>query len=109
MKDKHELNIVVDSISGHVVGLSGKPRAKLTRKSDSHPVPGLLVRFTLDGTDKPICSTLTNQEGVAECDSGMQLNLVADLFGLVSGYHAHFDGTDKYESASGGASIGVAP
>lgn len=66
------------------------------RASDSQPVAGLPIRFIFSKTGGEIGTAVTNTEGIAECESGTQLNLIKDTASLALGYDAVFDGDAEY-------------
>jgi hypothetical protein len=82
---------------GRPWSLSATFKVTVKRASDNQPVADLPIKFVFAKWNSELCSTVTNTEGVAECDSGTKINLLEDVASLAFGYDAVFDGDTVYE------------
>ncbi len=92
---KHALIAKAEHITGHALTLSGMPKVTIRRADDNKPVSELLVRFVTSSMKYEVGSAYTNEEGIAEVDSGIKLNPLFVGDALIAGYDAIFDGDEK--------------
>jgi hypothetical protein len=90
------LSARAEDAQGHALTLSARLKVTVRRATDNQPVAGLPIRFNFSKTGGEIGTAATNTEGIAECESGSQLNLIKDTSSLVLGYDAVFDGDAEY-------------
>lgn len=90
------LNARAEDAQGHALTLSALLRVTVRRASDNLPVAGLPIKFSYTKLGSEVGTAVTNTEGIAECNTGTQLNLIGDVGSLVFGYNATFDGNEEY-------------
>jgi hypothetical protein len=90
------LSARAEDAQGHALTLSAKLKVTVRRASDNQPVAGLPIRFNFSKTGGDLGTAVTNTEGIAECDSGTQIDLIRDAACLAFGYDAVFDGDAEY-------------
>lgn len=91
------LSARAEDAQGHALTLSAKLKVTVRRASDNQPVAGLPITFKFSETGGDLGSAVTSTEGIAEAQSGTQLNLLKDAASLALGYDAVFDGNVEYE------------
>ncbi|MGH3770077.1 MAG: hypothetical protein ACRDRW_01525 [Pseudonocardiaceae bacterium] len=90
------LSARAEDAQGHALTLSAKLKVTVRRASDNLPVAGLPITFRFSKTGGELASSVTNTEGIAEAESGTQINLLKDAASLALGYDASFDGDATY-------------
>lgn len=96
--ERQVLSVRAEDAQGHALTLSARVKVTVRRASDNQPVAGLPITFRFNTTGGTLATAITNTEGIAEADTGSQLNLIKDLSSLALGYDAVFDGDATYQS-----------
>ncbi|MGH3720606.1 MAG: hypothetical protein ACRDRI_17525 [Pseudonocardiaceae bacterium] len=91
------LSARAEDAQGHALTLSAKLKVTVRQANDNLPVAGLPITFRFSKTGGELATAVTNTEGVAEAESGTQINVIKDAASLALGYDAVFDGDDTYQ------------